>query len=364
METSNDRAVKAGSAASKSGVRAKDVVKAVNGNPCLAYDNLMAIIGAMGRPVQMEFRRLGADGGDGGGGGGGGGGARSQSEEPGPFQRAQDAARRKMDELKGPPQPPPMTAEAKAERREAALKAAESRTKNWDKRLNKGRQASQAKTASDGVVDNQFEDSQNAETRRMVDLAKRQEAMTAARMGYNPYEARLMGNTAARAAITGGGEAGGGSSLPPPPPLPSNQQTTPSRPPEVVGDEDGILAEAIGQEIDKALRTVLEQGLPMSLTAVQTMLKMMKNMAAKSSDDKFKKIRLGNASFNAKVGGVDGGIEVMMAAGFHLDSDGDEPVLQHGPCDPAPLRLRLAMARLAKSEVHIKKIKGGGESLT
>lgn len=44
-----------------------------------------------------------------------------------------------------------MTAEAKAERREAALKAAESRTKNWDKRLNKGRQASQAKTASDGV---------------------------------------------------------------------------------------------------------------------------------------------------------------------------------------------------------------------
>ena len=74
METSNDRAVKAGSAASKSGVRAKDVVKAVNGNPCLAYDNLMAIIGAMGRPVQMEFRRLGADGGDGGGGGGGGGG--------------------------------------------------------------------------------------------------------------------------------------------------------------------------------------------------------------------------------------------------------------------------------------------------
>ena len=45
------------------------------------------------------------------------------------------------------------------------------------------------------VVENQFEDSQNAETRRMVDLAKRQEARTAERMGYNPYEARLMGNT-------------------------------------------------------------------------------------------------------------------------------------------------------------------------
>lgn len=45
------------------------------------------------------------------------------------------------------------------------------------------------------MVENQFEDSNNAETRRMVELAKRQEERTAANMGYNPYEARLMGNT-------------------------------------------------------------------------------------------------------------------------------------------------------------------------
>lgn len=45
----------------------------------------------------------------------------------------------------------PMTDKAKAERREATLKAAEARTKKWDKRLNKGRQASQAKTTTDGV---------------------------------------------------------------------------------------------------------------------------------------------------------------------------------------------------------------------
>lgn len=44
-----------------------------------------------------------------------------------------------------------MTNEAKTERREAVLKAAEARTKNWDKRLNKGRQASQAKTTTNGV---------------------------------------------------------------------------------------------------------------------------------------------------------------------------------------------------------------------
>lgn len=48
----------------------------------------------------------------------------------------------------------------------------------------------------------------------------------------------------------------------------------------------------------------------MSLVAVQTMYKMMKNMSINSSEDKFKRIRLANANFNAKVGQVDGGIEV------------------------------------------------------
>lgn len=52
------------------------------------------------------------------------------------------------------------------------------------------------------------------------------------------------------------------------------------------------------------------QGLPLSETAVETMLKMMKNMTNKASEDKFKRIRLGNANFNSKVGSVDGGIEV------------------------------------------------------
>ena len=52
------------------------------------------------------------------------------------------------------------------------------------------------------------------------------------------------------------------------------------------------------------------KGHNISLTAVQTMLKMMKNMAAKASEDKFKRVRLGNANFHTKVGGVDGGLEV------------------------------------------------------
>lgn len=46
------------------------------------------------------------------------------------------------------------------------------------------------------------------------------------------------------------------------------------------------------------------------MTAVSTMLKMMKNMSANFTEDKFKRIRLGNANFNSKVGGIDGGLEV------------------------------------------------------
>lgn len=40
------------------------------------------------------------------------------------------------------------------------------------------------------------------------------------------------------------------------------------------------------------------------------MLKMMKNMAKNSGEDKFKRIRLGNANFHSKVGCIDGGVEV------------------------------------------------------
>lgn len=45
------------------------------------------------------------------------------------------------------------------------------------------------------VMENQFGESENAETRRMVRLAKEKEARMAESMGYNPFEARLMGNT-------------------------------------------------------------------------------------------------------------------------------------------------------------------------
>lgn len=96
---SNPSVIK-GEAAAKGGVRASDTVVSIDGNPSPAsYEELRDIIGTIGRPVVVGFYRSGS----GGGAGAGVGGARGQ--EAGPFQRAQDAARRKMDELKGSPQP-------------------------------------------------------------------------------------------------------------------------------------------------------------------------------------------------------------------------------------------------------------------
>ncbi|CAN0339798.1 unnamed protein product [Ascophyllum nodosum] len=266
-----------------------------------------------------------------------------------------------------------MSEEEKAQRREAALKAAESRTKDWDRRINKGRQATQAKSATKDTVGSKFEGSTNEETRRMVELAKEKEQRTAASMGYNPFEARMMGNNVARAAI-GGAETGGGISITDadtsshaqgearqsrsPPGGNGNglRVTNPAGRKEEGDDfsgEDAALVEAFATEIEEALGTVLEQGHNISLTAVQTMLKMMKNMAAKASEDKFKRVRLGNANFHTKVGGVDGGLEVMIAAGFRLETNDEEPVLQHGSCDPVPLKLRVAIRILAQAEAML-----------
>lgn len=72
------------------------------------------------------------------------------------------------------------------------------------------------------------------------------------------------------------------------------------------------------------------KGYGTSLTAVETMLKIMKKMAENASEDKFKRIRLGNAGFNSKVGGVNGGLEVRA-----------EPSYVYPRSNPIRLRTRL-----------------------
>lgn len=65
--------------------------------------------------------------------------------------RVRDVLNQGQQQAESSPPPPRMTEEEKAERREAALRAAESRTKRWDKKLNKGKHATQLREATNEV---------------------------------------------------------------------------------------------------------------------------------------------------------------------------------------------------------------------
>ncbi|CAM9111995.1 unnamed protein product, partial [Choristocarpus tenellus] len=320
-----------GGPAAKGGVACNDVIATVDGTNAPMYNEVVTVVGVLGRPLVIGFYREGKKQSI----GEERAGVNTESKKPlSALQRAQEAARRKIEErqTQKPHQAPPMTEEEKEERRKAALKAAEARTKNWDKRLQKGRQATQAKAPGEGG-ENKFTASTNAETKRIVELAKQQEAATAQRMGYNPYEARLMGHTAARAAVQGAGGGEGGI------PLANQSQSSPvplaaEEPPASVIDREAVggrgegreeveeewigqeaaMAEGIAAEVEEALGGVLAQEHTVALVAIQTIRKMLQNMATKSGEDKFKRIRLGNPNFQGKVGSVDGGIEVSESA--------------------------------------------------
>jgi PUB domain len=70
------------------------------------------------------------------------------------------------------------------------------------------------------------------------------------------------------------------------------------------------------------------------------------NMLTKR-EEKFRRVRLANAAFAAKVAAVPGGLDVMLSAGFQLQSDDAEAYLLYTePFVPVALRLRVTMHRL------------------
>lgn len=56
-------------------------------------------------------------------------------------------------------------------------------------------------------------------------------------------------------------------------------------------------------------------------TAVETLLKVLTNIADKPMDEKYRKVKRGNAVFQKRLGGVPGGHEAMLAVGFVVETD-------------------------------------------
>ncbi len=143
-----------------------------------------------------------------------------------------------------PPQPL-ITEDEKIQRRQAALMAAEGRSKGWERRVQRNRQGAGVERSSarsdsrnsgpetSGASPPEFASkSVNPQTIASVKQAKQQEAETAKQMGYNPYTPQMIGLAQARnAAITGGGDTGIGSVSPSPYPV---NQSPESQPPQIL----------------------------------------------------------------------------------------------------------------------------------
>ncbi|KAJ7527175.1 hypothetical protein O6H91_16G040200 [Diphasiastrum complanatum] len=65
----------------------------------------------------------------------------------------------------------------------------------------------------------------------------------------------------------------------------------------------------------------------------QTLLTYIGNIARLPSEEKFRKIRLTNASFQERVGNIEGGIRFLELCGFERDETGEFIILSHGKID-------------------------------
>ncbi|CAM9696923.1 unnamed protein product [Chrysoparadoxa australica] len=309
------------------------------------HDEFLALAGVLGRPLTLTLQRAASKA---------KGKGKTLQEQWKDVQAAAKEGFERQGNGKGrnhQPRPPPLTEEEKRAQRAKALAAAEGRTSEWDKKLARGRKQTLAKEERAAPVVNTFEASENEETKRVVQLVKQQEAETAARLGYNPYESRTTGHSEARAAITGGSTS---------PPryavsnngFPGSSQAAAAAAATELSPEEAREKEHITGEVDFAIATVISSGEGDSAqVALQTALKMLTNMVKREHEAKFRRINCSNAAFQGKLGGHPGGTDVMEAAGFQLCFETESAYLLYpdGLLDPLPMRLEVALTRLKAS---------------
>ena len=367
------------SEAARAGVTRGLRIVAIQGQPVLDYEAFVAVIGGVGRPVQLTFEG-----------------------EPGPKASSSSSSSKKSSSssslpsfMQTKPEAAPPSAAEQAARREAALKAAQSRGTAWDKKLsnNRSEKAQRAKADRESRMAELGASEQpmdvNSESARMYEEARAREA------GQEIYNVQIGSTTAARAAVNAaavdstaqaqaaqgnapsfmapppGGGGGGGQA--PPAIFSGTGHTTgtshapggPVRPPELSTQTsaDAALAAQLQQQqegsgggapppyeevvlspedeakSDEALALLASHPPDVALKCVSICVKLLANLAKKFDDEKFHRVRLANKAIQEKVGAVSGGIEVMLAAGFELSAEDDETVLMcvliaHNPHTP------------------------------
>eukprot|EP00814_Leptocylindrus_danicus_P013334 CAMPEP_0116036456 /NCGR_PEP_ID=MMETSP0321-20121206/21221_1 /TAXON_ID=163516 /ORGANISM="Leptocylindrus danicus var. danicus, Strain B650" /LENGTH=398 /DNA_ID=CAMNT_0003513977 /DNA_START=36 /DNA_END=1232 /DNA_ORIENTATION=+ len=188
-------------------------------------------------------------------------------------------------------------------------------------------------------------------SKKAVMEAKARENATASALGYNPYEVVKSGSGTSRTAVVdsthGSIEAAeqaqtqsnvnnvDASTLPAP--------GKTSAPPDTT-DETIIFNE----QFDEAVALILSNE-EVGKRSLSTMRKLILNAVTKGqTDEKFRKVRLGNARIQKDITDVHGALEVMMMVGFELVEQDEESLLMYPPDYVGPDWLSAALDRMER----------------
>eukprot|EP00816_Leptocylindrus_hargravesii_P008842 CAMPEP_0196801830 /NCGR_PEP_ID=MMETSP1362-20130617/1611_1 /TAXON_ID=163516 /ORGANISM="Leptocylindrus danicus, Strain CCMP1856" /LENGTH=393 /DNA_ID=CAMNT_0042172985 /DNA_START=90 /DNA_END=1271 /DNA_ORIENTATION=+ len=185
-------------------------------------------------------------------------------------------------------------------------------------------------------------------SKKAVMEAKARENATASALGYNPYEVVKSGSGTSRTAVVdsthGSIEAA------------EQAQTTQSNvdastlpaPGKTSAPSDTNDAIIFNEQFDEAVALILSNE-EVGKRSLSTMRKLILNAVTKGqTDEKFRKVRLGNARIQKDITDVHGALEVMMMVGFELVEQDKESMLMYPPDYVGPDWLSAALDRMER----------------
>uniref|UniRef100_A0AAV1VC69 PUB domain-containing protein n=1 Tax=Peronospora matthiolae TaxID=2874970 RepID=A0AAV1VC69_9STRA len=222
--------------------------------------------------------------------------------------------------------PPALSEQEQQERREQQAKALEQRGNAWDKRVATARKM-RLQQEEEQESKFQYTDPVPTTAPSAVSVVLSNEEVKArelqsaqAQMGFNPYAVTISSSTQAVSAMNGiGGNAGAltaessgaGTSFVPP-----GEMARAALLGSISADEK------TGE--NGAVYVLLRQDPTRAITAAETLIKMLSNVVKNPQEEKFRKVRLSNASIQSKLVAVPGAIDILAEVGFApVEIDGD-----------------------------------------
>ncbi|DAZ93713.1 TPA: hypothetical protein N0F65_009639 [Lagenidium giganteum] len=234
--------------------------------------------------------------------------------------------------------PPPLSEEEQRRRREQQAKALEARTGAWDKRVSAARNA---RLKKEEEIDARFDLPPPPSSATTTDAAvsdrqgpvgpvlsaeefkAREIQLAQSQVGFNPYAATFSSSSEASTIMN----SIGGAAAPPPAPAAAAAPGAGAAP----FLNPGAAITQPQEASNAAVYVLLRQEPAKAITACETMLKMLSNILTQPCEDKFRKIRLSNASIQTKLVAVPGAVELLKEAGFVQTAvDGDEFLILSG----------------------------------